>query len=211
MPIAGNVVAQTSPPPQRPAQTTSQPDKGEAVTVVGCLEQGNTTGAGSERRSETGAANANDYFLRASGPATPAGGTASAGSPSPTTTSTTPSGTAASGGTASGTTMYRVTGLDREQLRPHVGHRVELQGHLTSNMTDRSGSGMTSGTPGTSGTTAGTTAGTAGTASSSTSPAGSGTGTGQRRDQRGGQGNEGRDVAGVLHATAIKMVSATCP
>jgi hypothetical protein len=221
VPIAGNVIAQTSSSPQRPGQTAAQPDKGETVSVVGCLEQGNATGAATnERRSETGAANANDFFVRASAPAAPAGGDASAGSPSTATRTTESSG--AAGGSASGTMMYRITGLDGEQLRPHVGHRVELQGHLTGNMAT-SGNGSRSGTAaGTSGTTAGTTAGTSGTtasgtatstgtASSSGSTAGSGAGRGQGRDQRGGQGHEGRgDVAGVLHATAIKMVSTSC-
>ena len=33
-----------------------------------------------------------------------------------------------------GDSFYRIAGLNSEQLRPHVGQRVEVQGRLTDNI-----------------------------------------------------------------------------
>jgi hypothetical protein len=104
----------------------------------------------------------------------PVGATVAVGRDAAKTSATT------SAGKPERTTLYRITGIDREQLRPHVGHRVELQGHLSGN----------TGTPG-SGTTTKTTVDAAGKPTT-------------RVETR-------LDLAGVLNATAIKMVSATCP
>ena len=139
------------------------------TTIVGCLVQGNPSAQGGEKRSEAGAASANDYFVRTPTVALPVGATVAVGKPGTTSTST-------SAGTPAADTFYRITGLDREQLRPHVGHRVELQGHLTGNPETK--------------TTAKTTVDASGRATT-------------RTETR-------LDVAGVLHATVIKMVSASC-
>jgi hypothetical protein len=144
------------------------------TTIVGCLVQGNPNAAGGERRSEAGTAHANDYFVRTPTVAVPVGTTIAVGKPGTTDTST-------SAGKPSHDSLYRITGLEREQLRPHVGHRVELQGHLSGNKPDASASGVTSAT---------TTVDETGRART-------------RVETR-------VDVAGVLHATAIKMVSASC-
>jgi len=160
---------------QTPATPTGEKPQ-QTVTIVGCLEQGGPAGAGGERRSGAGAANANDFFVRTPAIAVPVGTTITVGKPGTTAPSAGGSATTTSAGTPSGTTVYRITGLDREQLRPHVGHRVELQGHLTDN---------------TPTTTAATTVDAGGRATTKV---------------------ENRlDVAGVLHATAIKMVNTSCP
>jgi hypothetical protein len=168
LPTMAMVEAQTSPAPQgaKPEQTVT--------TIVGCLVQGTPNAAGSERRSEAGAANANDYFVRTPTVTLPVGATVTVGKPGTTDTTT-------SAGKPSTDSLYRITGLQREQLQPHVGHRVELQGHLSGNA-DAAASGVTS---------AKTTVDAAGRPRT-------------KVETRVG-------VAGVLHATTIKMVSASCP
>lgn len=148
---------------------TAKPEQA-MTTIVGCLVQGHPSAASGERRSATAAANANDYFVRTPTVEVPVGATVAVGKPGTTSTST-------SAGTPTSDSFYRVTGLDREQLRPHVGHRVELQGHLSADAATS--------------TAARTTVDSSGRATT-------------RTETR-------TDVAGVLHATAIKMVSATCP
>lgn len=147
----------------------------ETVTIVGCLVQGNPNAAGDERRSEIGGANANDYFVRTPTVAVPVGTTVAVGKPGTTDTTT-------STGKPSNDSFYRITGLEREQLRPHVGHRVELQGHLSGNKPDASASGVTGATITVDKTGRATT----------------------RVETR-------VDIVGVLHATVIKMVDASCP
>lgn len=139
------------------------------TTIVGCLEQGHPAAASGERKSETGAINANDYYLRTPTVALPVGGTVAVGKPGTASTAT-------SAGTPAPDSFYRITGLDRAQLRPHAGHRVEMQGHLSASSETT--------------TTAKTTVDSSGRATTRTEthPA----------------------LAGVLHATAIKMVSASC-
>ncbi len=86
--------------------------------------------------------------------------------------------TATSVGTPVSDSFYRVSGLDADRLRPHVGHRIELQGQLTDN------------TPGIESTRAKTT---------------------QDKDGRATTTVDTRiAIAGVLHATTLKMVSADC-
>jgi hypothetical protein len=147
---------------------TAKPEQ-TMTTLVGCLVQGLPSAASGERRSEAGAAHANDYFVRTPTVVLPVGATVAVGKPGTTSTAT-------SAGTAASDSFYRITGLDRDQLQPHAGHRVELRGRLNPE-------------PATS-TTARTTVDAAGRATTRT---------------------ETRvEVAGVLHATAIKMVSASC-
>ena len=168
-PMMAMLDAQTSPAKQgaRPEQTVT--------TIVGCLVQGNPNAPGGERRSEGGAANANDYFVRTPTVVVPVGTTVTVGKPGTTDTTT-------SAGKPSTDSLYRITGLQPDQLRPHAGHRVELQGHLSSSAPDASASGVTS---------AKTTVDQTGRATT-------------RVETR-------VDIAGVLHATALKMVSASCP
>jgi hypothetical protein len=146
----------------------------QAATIVGCLVEGNPNAPGG-RRSEGGAANANDYFVRTPTVVVPVGTTIIVGKPGTTDTTT-------SAGKPSKDSLYRITGLHRDQLQPHVGHRVEVEGHLSGRAPDASASGVTS---------AKTTVDQSGLATT-------------RVETR-------VDVAGVLHATALKMVSANCP
>jgi hypothetical protein len=153
--------------PKAPAAAqAAQPE--QTITIVGCLVQETASG---ERRPEA-ATTANDYFVRTPTVALPVGTTVTVGKPGTTSTTT-------SAGTPTADSFYRVLGLDREQLHPHVGHRVELQGHLSANKPDAS-----------KGTEATTTVDKSGRPTTTV---------------------ETRvDVAGELHATAIKMVSASC-
>ena len=83
-------------------------------------------------------------------------------------------------GTPARDSYYRITGLSSAQLQPHVNHRVELQGHLSGNAPDAS-QGVTS------------------------------TKTTVDKNGKPTVAVETRvDVAGVLHASALKMVDATC-
>ena len=168
-PMMMTVEARTSSAPQ--AAKPEQP----LTTIVGCLVQGNPNAAGGEQRSPAGAANANDYFVRTPTVAIPVGTTVAVGKPGTTNTTT-------SAGKRSNDSLYRITGLQREQLQPHVGHRVEVQGHLSGNAPDAAAKGVTS-------------------AKTTVDKSGKPTTTVETRV----------DVAGNLRATAIKMVSATCP
>jgi hypothetical protein len=117
------------------------------------------------------AANTQDFFVRTPTVKIPAGTSVAVGSPGSTSAAT-------SIGTPVADSFYRVSGLTAEHLRPHLGHRVELHGHLTDN------------TPGIESSRATTT---------------------QDKDGRATTTVETRiAIAGVLHATAIEMVSATC-
>jgi hypothetical protein len=167
--IAASVSAQEGKSGQTPK--TDQ----KMTTIVGCLVQGNPASPGGERRSNSGAGNANDYFVRTPTVAVPVGTTVAVGKPGTTSTAT-------SAGSAAADSYYRITGMDREQLRPHVGHRVELQGHLGSAEPDAAAGGATR-------------------TKTTVDGAGKPTVTVETRV----------DVAGNLHATALKMVSASCP
>ena len=168
LPLASMVGAQTSPARQAAKQEQT------VTTIVGCLVQGNPNAASGERRSAAGAANANDYFVRTPTVVVPVGTSITVGKPGTTDTTT-------SAGKPSNDSLYRITGLAGAQLQPHVGHRVELQGQLSSTPPDASASGVTSAT---------TTVDKTGRPTTSV---------------------ETRvDVAGVLHATAIKMIDTSC-
>jgi hypothetical protein len=139
------------------------------TTIVGCLVQGLPGSASAKGGVE--AATAKDYFVRTPTMKIPAGETVAVGTPGTTSTAT-------SVGTPVEDSYYQVTGLAENLLRPHVDHRVELQGKLTDNM------------PGIESTKATTT---------------------QDKDGRATTKVDTRiAIAGVLHATSVKMVSATC-
>jgi hypothetical protein len=99
--------AQTPPPKSPPVQ--------DATTITGCLVQGPS-------KAEE------QFFVRTPAIAVPAG-----------TPITVGGDRAASGrattsvGSPDATTAYRITGLTSAQLKPHVGHRIELQGRLSHN------------------------------------------------------------------------------
>jgi hypothetical protein len=147
---------------------TGQPES-KPTTIVGCLVQGlpGSVAAKDGIESET----AQDYFIRTPTVRIPPGATVAVGTPGTASTAT-------SIGTPAEDSFYRITGLTLDAVRPHLGHRVELEGRLTDN------------TPGIESTRATTT---------------------QDKDGRASTTVETRiAIAGVLHATTIKMVSASC-
>jgi hypothetical protein len=143
----------------------------DSTKIVGCLVQGLPPAPGNEQRSEARAAYAKDFFVRTPTMAVPPGTTVMVGKPGTTSTAT-------SAGAPADDSFYRVTGLTAEQLKPHLGHRVELEGHLSDAGAD----------------------GTVTTARTTVDATGRATTTAET----------GVLIAGVLHATTIKMVSARC-
>ena len=144
--------AQAQPEPPRTAEKT--------MTIVGCLVRGPSAGA-------------DEFFVRTPAIAVPAGTPITVGGSGSST-----SGRATtSAGAPAATTAYRITGLTGEELKPHLGHRIELQGQLSQN------------TPPTSKTTT-------------------------TQDPKTGRVTttvkEDWTIAGVLHATAMKMVDGSC-
>jgi hypothetical protein len=156
---------------EKPAQT-AKPDQ-KLTTIVGCLVQGNPSAAG-ERRSDSGANSANDYFVRTPTVVLPLGATVAVGTPASTSTAT-------SSGKPAADSYYRIIGMERGQLQPHVGHRVEFQGHLMAAKANAAAGGTTS-------------------TKTTVDAAGKPTVSVETRV----------DVAGDLHATTLKMVSASC-
>jgi hypothetical protein len=141
------------------AAQATKPD--QTTTIAGCLVQENRDGT-------------NDYFVRTPTVAVPVGTTVTVGKPGTLDTTT-------SAGKPTHDSLYRITGLNRDQLRPHLGHRIEVQGHLSSRKPDASAAGVTS-------------------TKTTVDKDGKPTVTVEKRV----------DVAGDLHATTLKMVSATC-
>jgi hypothetical protein len=146
------------------AVALDQAQQGEAkpTTIVGCLVRGLPDGKG---------ADADDFFVRTPSVQVPPGTTVAVGTPGSASTAT-------SGGKPAGDSFYRITGLGADQLQPHIGHRVEMQGRLTDNLPAKQSP----------------------RASTAVDSAGRATTTVETRIE----------VAGVLQATAVKMVSATC-
>ena len=117
---------------QTPAATQPAQDA-QTVTIVGCLVQGDPT---VERGDRSATATSADFFVRTPTVAIPTGGTVAVGKPGSTSATT-------SAGTPTTDSFYRVTGLDVEQLRPHIGHRVEVRGQLTPDTASKSANAKT--------------------------------------------------------------------
>lgn len=94
-------------------QPASQPSDAP-TTIVGCLVRG---------ALPTG----EEFVVRTPAIAVPAGSQVAVGGSTASTRATT------SAGTPEATTVYRITGLTPDDLRPHLGHRVELKGQLSQN------------------------------------------------------------------------------
>jgi hypothetical protein len=162
--LSAGVGAQTATSAQAP-----KPDQ-TVTTIVGCLVQGNPA----EGKADPGTEKPAEYFVRTPTVVLPVGATIAVGKPGTTSTAT-------SAGTATKDSYYRLTGLGADQLRPHVGHRVEIQGHLMARNPDAAAGGIT-------------------TTKTTVDRAGKPTVTVETR----------MDVAGDLHATGLKMISASC-
>jgi hypothetical protein len=127
-------------------------------TVVGCLVQG----SGNPEHAK-------DFFLRTPAITVPVGTTVVVGGQGRGSATT-------SAGEPDSTALYRLTGIDTEQLRPHIGHRLEVHARLTGRPEDS--------------TTAKTTVDSTGRPTTRTETK--------------------VEIAGVLHVSEFKMVSATC-
>ena len=93
-----------------------QPGKLDATTIVGCLVRG---------ALPTG----EEFLIRTPAIAVPAGSQIAVGGDASTSGRAT-----TSAGTPVTTTVYRITGLTRDELQSHLGHRVEVQGQLSENL-----------------------------------------------------------------------------
>ena len=109
-------------------QAVKPPEKGdETVTIVGCLVQGDPSLNASQRPTGTASG---DYFVRTPAIQVPVGTTVTIGG-----SGTSGTGVTTSAGPPDKTALYRVMGLDRDELRSHLGQRVELQGSLRADDT----------------------------------------------------------------------------
>ena len=104
----GAAYAQAQPDPARRSDSPT--------TIVGCLVRG-APPAGEE------------FLVRTPAIAIPAGSQVSVGGDASASARAT-----TSAGTPEATTLYRITGLAAGELRPHLGHRVEVQGQLSGNV-----------------------------------------------------------------------------
>jgi len=173
------------PPPTSTAGTTgattdqntsaSQRSRGGPMTITGCLKAGDTSGT---------------YMLtnvkgmgRPSG--TTGGETTGAGGTTAGATSTSPQG-----GQTRGMNEVMLTAASDVDLKPHVGHEIQVTGTPTRGQ--GAGAGATT-------TGEGTTTGAAGTATGGTAAGGATTAT------------TGRGTPRNLNVTAVKMISDTCP
>ncbi len=190
MTIAGALTlsAQTSSTPQTqttPKTADQRSSSEQTVTVAGCLQQNSGTGmSGSGSAGSAGSATSG-------GTGSSAGSTSSAGA-SGSSKFVLANAKMAQGSSTSGlgtATRLSVTGMSDAELSKHLNHQVELTGRLSA---------ATSGTTGTTGA-----AGTTGSATGSGS-----TGTTARS---GGTTGAGMNDMPQLHATNLKMISATCP
>jgi len=120
----------------------SQSDRDRSITVVGCLERGDQSPAGTTGTSgtSTSARPRGEWILT----------NATMGSGSSGSTSTTTTGSTGTSGTSSATgsgSSYVLVGKS-DELSKHAGHKIEVTGKLDSNSSS-SGSYSTSGTTGT--------------------------------------------------------------
>jgi hypothetical protein len=109
--------AQTYPPSQNPSSPDKDKDKGQTVTVTGCIERASQSAIGtSGSASTTGAMESAKFVLT----------NVTAG-----TSGTAETPTAAPSPAATTASTYRLDG-DDSKLSPHVGHKVEITGRVPS-------------------------------------------------------------------------------
>ena len=172
-------------------------------TITGCLRAGDTAGSYMLTNVEglTGGRRGADAT---SGGSTATGGTATGGT---ATTAGTGGSTAATGGGTQGrmgAPMSIMLAADSSvDLKPHVGHKIEVTGTLPGGRGQGGGAAAT--------TTGGGTA-TGGTATGGTATGGTATGTGSTA---GGSATGGGQTTGArgmrtMTVTAIKMISDSC-
>jgi hypothetical protein len=184
--LTGALVAQEKPqtPPPRPDQTTPQRGNQGDTALVGCLKEGKDLPA-------QASANANDFFLAN---AMPAGAASTSGSGTPGTagsatsaTGTTPPSTTAGGTRPSDATRAGgAMGGSGKTYRITGLDKEQLSKHVNHQVEIQGR--ITPGSGGSDTPSATTTPGAAASAAAGRS-----------------------DVAGVIQASAVKMISASCP
>lgn len=210
---------QTQTAPPTPGDQRSGSD--QTVTVTGCLQQNNAMGmSGSGSAGSTGSAT---------------GSGSTAGSSAASTGSTSASGSSqgrasnfmlanakmAQGSSTSAlgsTTRFSLIGMADAELSKHLNHQVEVTGRLSGAMSGSNPgnpSGSATGTTGSTGSTGSATGSTGSTGSGSTGGTGSGStgSTAGTTGRSGGAMGSGTGMSDMpqLHATNLKMISATCP
>jgi hypothetical protein len=160
------------------------------ITVAGCLQSGDSSSTAGSTASTADAPGMSGFMLtnvRMNGSAT-----------SPSTTSETRGGTTA-GSSAGRTAANMPSSLtlegDAAQLRPHVGHQVEVTGTVAGGR-GRNNTGSTA-----TGTTAGRGTGTTATETSG------GTATGESGN---GRRMRGRGGMRTLRVESVKMIASSC-
>jgi hypothetical protein len=164
--------------------------RGGPRTVTGCLRAGDTAGTYM----------LTDIQMQAGGGGGTTGTTTGGG-----TTTTGGGGTTAGGGTAGtggqgrgGMTTVMLSPASDVDLKPHVGHKIEVTGTYA---------GGRRGGDTTSGTTGGTTGGTTTTGGGTTATGGGTTAGGTGQTTTGGQGSGG---ARTMNVTSVRMISESC-
>ena len=181
----------------------SQRGRGGPMTVTGCLRAGDTAGTymltnvqgmGARRGSGTGTSGAGTSTTTAGGTSTTAGGAG-----------TTAGGTGSTAAGGRGTIM--LTAASDVDLKPHVGHQIEVTGAMAG----RGGAGGAGSTTAGGTTTGGTTTGggtTGGTTAGGTTAGGTtgSTGTGATTTAHSARGG-----MRSMTVSSMRMVSESCP
>jgi hypothetical protein len=197
--------------PRSGTQSDGQRDRSSGtVTVTGCVQDGSGSSGSTSSASPSTKTGSGGYVL--ANATTGAGSDGNAASRPGATGSTgagtsTGSASAAPGGTTAGANaMYTLEGKN-DDLKKHVGHRVEITGTLASGSGDRAKTTADSSAGGgTSSSAGGTTAGTTGT--SATGAAGTTRAASPRSDASGT--DMGAGAHGRIRVSSIRMISSDC-
>jgi hypothetical protein len=181
------------------SQTKTPPaggQRGGPRTVTGCLRAGDTADSYmlTDVQMQGGGGRPGD---------TTAGSTATGGTTPGTTTGST--GTAPQGGRAMAPMSMMLVPASGVDLKPHVGHKIEVTGTLTGG---RGGAGRPTTGGSATGTATGTTAGGT-TTGGTTTASGSATGTGTGASATGGGQGGGRGPRS-MKVTSVRMISESC-
>ncbi|MCU1384488.1 MAG: hypothetical protein JWL71_3185 [Acidobacteria bacterium] len=118
---------------QSPSTTTasSSTTASDKITVSGCLQDG-SGGSSTTASASTTASQSGSYVLMASAPPNADTAAGTSGSTTSSTTATGTTGTTSSAGSSMHNASYVLEGSSNE-LKNHVGHRVEVTGTLENN------------------------------------------------------------------------------
>jgi hypothetical protein len=193
----------TAPDPQAGSQRGGGPR-----TVTGCLRAGDT--AGSFTLTDVTMQGAGGGAGATAGGGATAGATKGGTTAGTATGGATGTGTAATGGQARPPMSINLTAESSVDLKPHVGHKVEVTGTMAGGRPGgASGAGTTGTATGTTagGTTAGT--GTAGAGTATGTGTGSTSGTGTAGATGTGQGARPMGMR-TMTVTSVRMIAESC-